>query len=114
MGSKNEIWKREKSKTLAMRHLALGLLLRAGPAPTMRIAPLFSAAFWLRREGLPRKETIYGSLGEKSVRRRKVESTFSTSFPLASDVSRTRRHSGSSPKAFQLTAAASRLGCARM
>ena len=52
--------------------------------------------------------------GEKSVRERKVDSTFSTSLPLASDLSRAACHSGSLRKASQLALAASRLGCARM
>src|SRR2546426_5212365 len=47
----------------------------------------------------------------KSVSARKVESTFSTSLPFASDLSLTLFHSGSSWKDFQLVAAASRLGC---
>src|SRR5260370_34995995 len=57
---------------------------------------------------------IYGSFGEKSVITRNVESTFSTILPLASDLSRTLCHSGSSRKACQLEVAASRLGCARV
>src|SRR6202140_5924469 len=55
-----------------------------------------------------------GCRGEKSVRARNVESIFSTSLPLASDLSRTVCHSGSSRKACQLAVAASRFGCARM
>ena len=49
--------------------------------------------------------------GEKSVKVKKVDSIFSTSFPFASDFSRTLFHSGSSWKDFQLAVAASRLGC---
>src|SRR5260370_39492497 len=52
--------------------------------------------------------------GEKSVSVRKVESTFSTSLPLASDLSRTACHSGSSRKTCQLAVAASRRGGARV
>ena len=51
---------------------------------------------------------------EKSVSAMKVESTFSTSLPFTSDASRTFCHSGSSPNAFQLLTAASRLGWARI
>ncbi len=47
------------------------------------------------------------------MRARKVESTFSTSLPLASDLSLTLIQSGSSRKDFQLAVAASRLGWAR-
>src|SRR6266403_755385 len=57
---------------------------------------------------------VQGCRGEKSVRARNVESIFSTSLPLASDLSRTLCHSGSSRKACQLAVAASRFGCARM
>src|SRR6266852_6469677 len=58
--------------------------------------------------------THQGCRGEKSVRTRNVDSIFSTSLPLASDLSRTLCHSGSSRKACQLAVAASRFGCARM
>jgi len=35
----------EQDPSLAMGHLALRLLPRTGPVPTMSLAPLFSAAF---------------------------------------------------------------------
>ncbi|MDP9038214.1 MAG: hypothetical protein M3O02_02935, partial [Acidobacteriota bacterium] len=48
--------------------------------------------------------------GEKPVSFRKVESTFSTSFPFASLAALTCFHSGSARKLAQFAVAASRLG----
>jgi hypothetical protein len=56
----------------------------------------------------------YPNRGEKSVSVKNVESIFSTNFPFSSDFAFTLFHSGSSWKAFQFAAAASRLGCSRM
>ena len=63
------------------------------------------------RRAIVRSTVSYLNCGEKSVSSRYVESTFSTSFPFASDFSRTLFHSGSSWNDFQFAAAASRLGC---
>ena len=56
----------------------------------------------------------YPNRGEKSVSVKNVESIFSTNFPFSSDLAFTLFHFGSSWKAFQFAAAASRLGCSRM
>ncbi len=66
-----------------------------------------------RRVGLSEFDMtqIQRKRGENSVYAMYVESTFSTSFPFASDFSFTLFHSGSSWNDFQFAAAASRLGC---
>ena len=65
-------------------------------------------------DGEPRILRSYPNRGEKSVSVKNVESIFSTNFPCSSDFAFTLFHSGSSWKAFQFAAAASRLGCSRM
>src|SRR5213079_770810 len=90
-------WESGKKDTLA------GVLWRVSVARTLLSAPRACPE-------RSRRECPYYSFGEKSVMVIKVESTFSTIFPFASDLSRTLTQSGSLRNASQLAVAASRLG----
>jgi hypothetical protein len=103
-------------------HLLKEMRSLCGRQPEIALAFIFLFACTVQsrcraRRSLPRNvlwKRSHPNCGEKSVRVKNVESIFSTNFPFSSDFAFTLFHSGSSWKAFQFAAAASRLGCSRM